>query len=410
MTIDLATWQQLAQPQHIPLIEQAAATNAADVAQVSRLRKLCPDAALVHAALELARARRKAVIKFGSRGQSLFADVPGVEMASSWPAATHKASRFTHLGPVPVLDLCCGIGGDAMALCQAGLGPVLGVDLDPARAWLAGHNTGCQAICADIQKVDVSGHALHIDPARRDAAGRRRWSLRDLQPPPDILRTVLAKTTLGAAIKLGPGVDFAQLADELPPGVTEIISEAGRLTQAVHWLGPLMPRLRESMIGPCTEGDRLATLIASAPHSAAVVHELCGRPNAAALPVESRSSLRYVYEPDDSVERAELLHVLCDHLSMPMLHAQCGLLTSDQLVHSPWLRAFEVIQIRPWNERRVRSLLQSLDVGEVEVKPRGVAVDPSALQQAWQGRGNQALVVLLRRLGSQQQAIIARRV
>ena len=67
----------------------------------------------------LAKARTKAVVKFGDRAAELVADPEGVEMASSTTSAAWKARRFTEAaeaggGGGRVADLCCGIGGDAI--------------------------------------------------------------------------------------------------------------------------------------------------------------------------------------------------------------------------------------------------------------------------------------------------------
>jgi hypothetical protein len=115
----------------------AAACGLYSTADVTALRKKW-DKELVHAALALVKARGKAAVKFGAAATRLVADPEGVEMATSHAAAAWKARRFAAAGgrTRAVLDLCCGIGGDAMALHAAGL-DVTCVDSDPVRAWMA---------------------------------------------------------------------------------------------------------------------------------------------------------------------------------------------------------------------------------------------------------------------------------
>ena len=66
----------------------------------------------VAAAIRLAHSRRKAMLKF-ERGPQMWVEPTSVEQATAEPVARHKASRFAC--PL-VVDLCSGIGGDAIAL------------------------------------------------------------------------------------------------------------------------------------------------------------------------------------------------------------------------------------------------------------------------------------------------------
>ena len=109
----------------------------------------------------------------------------------------------------PVLDACCGIGGDAMGLADAGLA-VTAADLDPRRAWMAGHNAGCGSLAGDVRQIGGSSRGVHADPARR-SGGKRTRQTEDFDPPlPDLLG-LLERAELGA-LKLHPGVH----ADGLP--------------------------------------------------------------------------------------------------------------------------------------------------------------------------------------------------
>ena len=199
--MDLRTWQKLAEPAHEELIRLAMGTDAADVAAVARLRKVCADAEIVRTALVLAEARRKAVPKFGAtRAATLWADPAGVEMASSLVVADHKATRFNVMvAEWPGVDLCCGIGGDAM-----GIAPALdltAVDLDPVRAWMAGRNAECHAACADATTFEIGEATVHVDPARRREGGARVWRAEDLRPGLDQVREIMGRSRRGAWLR-----------------------------------------------------------------------------------------------------------------------------------------------------------------------------------------------------------------
>ncbi|MEO0588596.1 MAG: class I SAM-dependent methyltransferase, partial [Planctomycetota bacterium] len=188
MHADAQLWRQLTQPHLAPLVAAARDADPASPADVARLRKLAPQP-LVHAALQLAAARRKAIAKlsaptgstFGDQAQHLLADPAAVEQATDPVAAAYKASRlrdaFRALPPDqqrPFVDLACGAGLDARALLDEGL-PVLAIDADPTRCVMAQHNTARRAAvaCADATQLNLHAHPFHLDPARRTAAGQR---------------------------------------------------------------------------------------------------------------------------------------------------------------------------------------------------------------------------------------------
>ena len=406
--MDLIAWQTLAEPQHDELVRLAMATDAKDVAAASRLRKLCTDAEIVRAALMLGEARRKAVAKFGKqRAATLWADPAGVQMATSLAVAEHKRERVPVFTSGFVLtDVCCGIGGDAMSL--AAENDVVAVDSDPVRAWMAEMNSGCKSLVADATEYEPPEGPVHVDPARRDErSGSRSWRLEDMRPGIDVVRRLVTHGW-GGAVKLGPGADLQAVGRAFPGNPIEIISENGTLVQCVVWID--MPFL--------SAASRHATLLQGGPDVPAAERKartvsICGAPllSAAQLPtVHGNRAARYVYEPDDSVERAELLGVLCEQVGVAMLHPRVGLLTSDVLIQSPWLTSFEVLEEMVWNERRVKSALEVLGAGIVEVKTRGGAVNTDQVQTALRGKGEERLVVFVLRMGSAMRGIIARRV
>lgn len=334
---------------------------------------------------ELVAARTKAASKFPGRAATLAADREGVEMASSERAAAHKAERFARvLGRgASVLDACCGIGGDAMGLADAGLA-VTGADLDPRRAWMAGHNAGCGSLAADVREMRGSARGVHADPARR-SGGKRTRQTEDFDPPlPDLLG-LLERAELGA-LKLHPGVH----ADGLPEGELEVVSEAGRLTQAVLWTGRGV------------EHGRRATLLAADGST----HSLAGP---ADRPFDVAAIGPWVHTMDPSVERADLVGLLLESTGLSLVHPGAGLLTGGEPVESPWMRPFRVIEHTAWNFKAVRARLRALDAGEVTVKTRGGLVDPDRLSRDLRGtnRDGRAVVLFAVRLGDRPVAIIA---
>src|SRR5258708_4163395 len=145
------------------------------LAEATMLRRDYP-ADLVAAAMAQHELRVKARAKF-SRAMEMLFTRGGYEQSTSEPIARHRAQRFA--GAARIADLCCGIGGDLIALAAGS--EVLAVDRDPVHARLAQHNAGvygvagnAQARVADVRDVDLAGtDAVFIDPARRADARSR---------------------------------------------------------------------------------------------------------------------------------------------------------------------------------------------------------------------------------------------
>lgn len=396
--MDLRIWQTLAEAKHEELIRLAGETDAKDVAAVARLRKLCPDAELARAALMLAEARRKAVPKFGAeRAATLWADPAGVEMATSHAVACHKGSRIESLsGGANVHDLCCGIGGDTIGMCDEGVS-VRAFDADPVRAWMAGRNSGAGVRCMRVEDIGELAEEAHIDPARRSESGERSWRLEDMRPEPDVVAAVIERY-VNVAVKLGPGVDVEDLPANWVRGDVEMeyISEDGRMTQAVLWTG-----------GFALRGGTQGVLRRATVFSRGSLDESIGRPEIVEPPVHRLG--RYLAEPDPAIERARQVWWLCKLAKGGVVHPGVGILTSDAVFDFPGLPWFEVIDSMPWHERKVKAALDALGAGIVEVKTRGKAADPDVVQMALRGRGDRPLTVFILRFGREVRAIIANR-
>jgi THUMP domain-like len=344
------------------------------------------------AALDLLNARRKAKRKFPER-RDLLADPQGVEQATSALVAGHKAKRFAALGPARIHDLCCGIGGDAMSLAK--MAPVVAVDASPLRAWMAGVNADCESLCADVTALELRDEVFHLDPARREeSADRRRRMHRfgDYQPGPDFIEDLLRRCPSGA-IKLGPGVDFAELPS---PDSTELelISERGTLVQAVLWTGDLAQR----------PGERTATCLPAGASFTA-------HPRPLAEPQEPG---RYLYAVDPALERGGLMgafveHLRAAHISVGVVHEKLGLLTTSDRLEQPLLTGFELHRQMPYRQPKVKAALAELGAGEVEVKTRGGAVNPDEAQLALRGQGSKRMTVFILRLGQQKRAYLCTR-
>lgn len=406
----LTTWRELMSEERSALRAAAAGADARDVAVVSRLRKL-GGAELVRAALELASARRKLESKWPERAARMIADEHGAEMASSEMAARHKAARLAERleAGAAVVDLCCGIGADAVALVEAGMS-VTAVDIDPVRAWMAGINAACDSTSVDVADVEQlpAAAGFHLDPSRRsEESGRRRHGLDEHVPGPRVWRDVVKRyggaEACAGAIKLGPGVDVGEVREALATDRFEIeyISERGRMTQAVVWMGKLAGewgRVRSTRLEDV--GEVRFSISGAA-------EERGGGP----VWREARAP-RFLLEADAAVERAGLLGIVCAEVGAAELHAGLGLLATDDegFRSSDLVTGFEVLHAEAWNERRALAWLRGEGAGVVEVKTRGKAVEPDSLQKRLSKDGLVTHTVFVLRLGTAMRAFFTRRV
>lgn len=396
---ELCVWQAAAEPANADLLAAAATADPRNVAHIAALRKRW-SAPMVHAAVELTVARRKAQAKFPDAAATLIADAEGVEQASSQLVADFKAQRFTTIDG-PIIDLCCGIGGDAMSLARLTGRLELAVDIDPVRAWMTRRNAGCDTAVADVTTIPAEGRLFHLDPARRDAGGRRH-RLKDYLPGPDFI-VKLVRTCRDGAVKMGPGVDVTELPDlGDTPTELQFISEHGSAVQAVLWTGRLARHPRSAALLP--SGDQLAGESGHPPANDA------DDTRAATI---SPGAMLFV--PDPAAERARLLHVLCERYDLVELYPGLGLLTGGAVPTTNWLTAFEVLDVMPWHPdrsaslQRLRDCLQGHGAGIVEVKTRDKAADPDRVQAKLRGKGDRTLTVFILRLGRSLAAMVTRR-
>ena len=136
----VSTWLELdaESAENAALFAEITSQGMESAGSIARLRKRF-SAERIAAATELLAARARAVGKL-EFGWPMVADREGVEMASSTVCARWKATRVRRAreSEQRVLDLFTSVGADLHALVEVcGEESVLGVELDPLRAWMA---------------------------------------------------------------------------------------------------------------------------------------------------------------------------------------------------------------------------------------------------------------------------------
>ena len=364
---------------------------------VSRLRQQF-EPAEVHALVETALLRKSGAKKF-SRSSEMFFTRPGLEQASGEHISRYRAERYRQIGPDFIIDLGCGIGGDAAQL--SGVAPVIGVDIEPIRVYMAAENVAAygngarfQGVVADAYQFRIGAAtgrrgALFLDPARRDAQGRRRFRLSQYEPGLEIVQNW--GEMVGVGVKIGPGVDYS----ELPPpeeAAVEFISVNGEVKEGVLWYGALRALM---------PAGRRATLLPGGHFIEKAAHD---------IEVEIGEPRAYLYEPDGAVIRAHLVKELALRLDAQLIDSKIAYLTADQLHLSPFAAAYEVLDTFPFQLKRLKRYVAEQRFGPLTVKKRGSPLDPdwvlSQLKQKNRAKKDRAATIFLTQIQGTPSVII----
>jgi hypothetical protein len=361
---------------------------------VSDLRKAGHPPGLVAAVLTQARLRSKAAGKFGPFAERMLFTEAGLEQATRLSVAALHAGRFASAGLSRVVDLGCGIGGDAMAMAAIDL-DVTAVDADEITAAIASYNlapfANASVLNERAESVDLHGFdGIYLDPARRTAGHGQTTRLTDPDDySPSLNFAFELATGRSVGVKLGPGFDR-----DLIPTTAEAqwISVDGQLVEMGLWFGALArPRIHRSALVIDATGSYELT----APEDSE--------------DVESGELGDYLYEPDGAVIRARLIGDLARSLGARMLSDGIAYLTSSTLVPTPFASAFRVLETLPFAERDLRRALRERGIGTLEIKKRGVDVDPAALRKRLSLSGRESATLVLTRIAGRHTALLVDR-
>jgi THUMP domain-like/RNA cap guanine-N2 methyltransferase len=419
------------------------------LAQAERLRREYP-AELVALAMAQHELRLAAVAKFSRAAEMLFTRA-GYEQSSSEAIARYRAARLAgaRRGAGRVADLCCGIGGDLIAL--AGAGEVLAVDRDEVHARLARHNAAVYgqagqvaAVVSDVREVRLAGlAAVFIDPARRAGPGPvpagpasarpaparpapanpvRRFRAGLSEPPLDWCAALTSQVP-AVCVKAAPGLP----AELIPPGwEAEFIAEGRDLKEAVLWSPALATAPVASPPGG-PPGPRRATVIAPVPGGRVPGGPVPGGrvPGGQAAddqaprghvtlvaapgdPVPLRAPGEYLLDPNPAVTRAGLVEDLARTLGgdAAKIDPQIAFLTLDRPAETPFARTLRVLESAPWHEKEFGRRLRDLGIGAVDIRRRGLAGDVDQIRRRLKLAGKVRATLVITRVDDKPWGII----
>lgn len=371
--------------------------------------------------------RRRGRFRFPQPEKWLWSD-QSLAQASDWLSACFKASLFPP--GVKILDGCCGAGVDCVALAMRG--PVLAVDQDP---WLvalavnnaAAHGFKIEGVAAALD-AEIIGHSdwLHVDPDRR--AQSIKTTRADLFSPSieDLLRW--SKVSQGTMIKVAPSTRFeASTCEWIKQHLHRLwIGSNGQCRQQLLLSGAVgkdswFDQLPEVSL----DSNRRTAAILAQPVPFTGLGDLrsqfrCwhyssdhtsldefGFPST----IEDPECLgRYVFDLHATLHASDLHHAWALQQGLSAITDPRGYFSGDQPLHSPFCQCFEVIEVVSFDDRKLRKWLKSRQVGNVEVKCRLHHLDASALQRKYSGTGDNAISLLITRLGQSIRAIACKRI
>ncbi|NUT10934.1 MAG: methyltransferase domain-containing protein [Nonomuraea sp.] len=380
--MDLDAFTELLTPRGQRALAEAVELTGADpVAAATRLRRTY-DAALTSAALTQAGLRERAKAKFGADAAKMYFTPHGLEQSTRTEVAEHRARRVRD---VRVLDACCGVGGDFLALARAGCA-VDAVDLDPLTVAVARANAEALGLAGQV-RVSVGDAAeaepeaydvLFADPARRGGKGRT-FDPMAYSPPWPVVLDLVARARR-ACLKVAPGIPY----EFIPEGAeAEWVSYKGEVKEATLWTGTGTGAAHRATLLP--SGHTLAATGAQAPVG----------------PVG-----RYVYEPDGAAIRAHLVGEVTEMINGRLPDPMIAYITADEPVDTPWASRYEVDEVIPFSLKRLRTALRARRIGNVTIKKRASAVDIERLRTDLRLSGENSGVIILTRILDKPSVII----
>ncbi|MEV0389684.1 methyltransferase domain-containing protein [Nonomuraea sp. NPDC050643] len=387
--MDLDAFTELLTPRGRRALAEAGELTGADpVAAATTLRRTY-DATLTSAALTQAALRERARAKFGADAGVMYFTPHGLEQSTRAEVAEHRARRVLTAaqgqGAPTVIDACCGIGGDLLALARAGCA-VTAVDTDPltvavARAnaealGLADRVTVTVADAADVRPEDYD--VLFADPARRTSRGRT-FDPMAYSPPWPVVLGLLARAGL-ACLKVAPGIPY----EFIPEGAeAEWVSYKGEVKEATLWTGGRAVRRATLLPG----GHTMTATGVQAPTG----------------PVG-----RHLYEPDGAAIRAHLVGEVAEIVGGRLPDPMIAYITGDDPVDTPWAARYDVEDVLPFSLKKLRAALRERQIGNVTIKKRGSALDIERLRSDLRLNGANSAVIILTRIADRPSVLICR--
>ena len=329
------------------------------------------DVSLALRQIEARQLLRKKVPSWSDNEDLLFPAHLSIEQCSSEAAALYKANL---LQGDSFADLTGGLGVDAYFIMQHFVQTEY-VELQSELCALARHNFSTLGKNIEVKNETAETYLAHcapkdcifIDPARRDANGRKTVSISDCSPDVVALQDLLLEKAGKVMVKLSPMLDISKALEEL------------HSVKEVHVV---------AVANECKELDLVMERGFQGLPRFVCVNLLTDQPELRFTMEEERNSLEriaegvasYLYEPNPAVMKAGCFRLLSERYDIHKLHRNSHLFTSERLNLDFPGRIFEVEGWAPYNKKLRNGLLS--DVRKASIAVRNFPLSVAELRKA----------------------------
>lgn len=369
----------------LALLEQTYSPEVDPDALNAKLRKAGHDPRVIVEVVNQVALRQKAKQKLGPLADSLLLTRQGLEQSSRFDVAKYRARKLSSLGSVT--DLGCGLGVDSIAFAQAG-SAVVAVEKDELTAEFASSNLArspsAEVHRAAAEDFDVSTEGVFLDPARRDLAssGRSRKLLSPDDFSPSIGFALEQLATVPGGVKLSPALPHELVSDKFE---ATWVSHRGDLVEFSQW-----------STDPGRFGKRFAVMVDGESELEFTGDEF----EAEVSPLDE-----FVYEPDPALIRSHLIGAFAGEQGLGLLSAGIAYLTGSER-KSPWLRGYKLLADLPLDEKAISRYLSEHSIGSLEIKKRGVDIDPQLMRKRLKLKGSGAATLIATKVGGARKALV----
>ena len=369
----------------LALLEQTYSPEVDPDALNAKLRKAGYDPEVIVEVVNQVALRQKARQKLGPLADSLLLTRQALEQSSRFDVAKYHSRKLSSLGSVT--DLGCGLGVDSIAFAQAG-SAVVAVEKDEVTAEFASSNLArfpsAEVHRAAAEDFDVSTEGVFLDPARRDLAssGRSRKLLSPDDFSPSIGFALEQLATVPGGVKLSPALPHELVSDKFE---ATWVSHRGDLVEFSQW-----------STDPGRFGKRFAVMVDGESELEFTGDE---------FEAEVSSLDEFVYEPDPALIRSHLIGAFAGEQGLGLLSAGIAYLTGGER-KSPWLRGYKLLAELPLDEKAISRYLSERSIGSLEIKKRGVDIDPQLMRKRLKLKGSGAATLIATKVGGARKALV----
>lgn len=273
-----------------------------------------------------------------------------LEQCSGEKAARYKADVVERLLPegATMVDLTGGLGVDFSFVAKH-FREATYIERNVMLAEIAAHNfpllglehAHCLAgdgteLLRTMSTVDL----LFLDPARRDAAGRKTVLLEDCEPNVIELLPLFREKAHYVMLKLSPMLDLHRAMSQLDcTEEVHIVAERGECKDLLLVLNMQQKQVVSPTIFCCDEET----------------FSFRADEESTALPAYASTPLRYLYEPNAAILKAGAYKLPAVCFGLQKFHPNSHLYTSDKHIENFPGRTFEVLRYSHFNKQELKA-------------------------------------------------------